>query len=172
MGNANSGNTSKYKKVYSKKRLDEYLALCEDKEVQKVVQENSGDGKKPGYRVYKNVLKVKLPTVEGYATFLGFARRTLFMWAKDEKDFAKALEKIKSAQKQKLVEGGLEGSYNATIAKLMLSGNHGIRESFDATTDGKPITNDFTDDQINKIGDRLAGRKTGVGNSPSEKKSN
>ena len=34
---------------------------------------------------------------------------------------------------------GLSGDYNSTIAKLILSTNHGMREGTDITSDNKPI---------------------------------
>lgn len=177
MGNVNSGNTSKYKKVYSRKRLTEYLATCKDTYEEILVSESrkSKKAKKTdaeAYQTYKKILKVKLPSVEGYAEFLGKTPRTLQNWAKIEKEFDAALDKIKAVQKQVLIECGLANTYNPTIAKLLLSSNHGMKERVDATSDDKPIATHFTDEQITKIGERLAGGKAGDDNPPSTKESN
>lgn len=102
-------------------KIDEYLKMRQDEELsfQKV--------------------KVKLPTIEGFADYINVERKTLYNWEKDHPGFAKALEKIRQEQLQRLIDRGLEGSYNPTIAKLILSANHGMRERTDITTDDKPL---------------------------------
>ncbi len=155
---AKAGRKSKYKRIYEKKRVDEYLLTCEDKEVKKIIQEN----KEKKYAMYKSVLKITLPSVEGYAAFIGFSKKTLYNWGKLYPEFAKTLERIMSIQKQKLIENGLQGTYNAVITRLLLSSNHGMKEKSDVTTDDKPInTTSFTDEQINRIADRIARRESG-----------
>jgi len=162
------GHNAKYKNKHSRECLREYLAQCEDEVLQEVVQENV----EKGYTMYKTTLKVKLPTVEGYARFLGFNRDTLFAWASVIPEFRIALDEIASRQKQVLIENGLQGSYNATIAKLILSNNHGMREKTDVTTDDLPIGSNFTDEQINRIADRVARRQIGDAGTPITEKSN
>jgi len=51
----------------------------------------------------------------------------------------KGIEKIMNEQLTRLIDRGLEGTYSSTIAKLMLSSNHGMREKSDVTTDDNPI---------------------------------
>lgn len=69
-----------------------------------------------------------VPTIEGLAIYLGVVKRTLYYWAEKNKDFLHTLDAIKQMQKDLLINKGLSGDFNATIAKLMLS-NHGIQET-------------------------------------------
>lgn len=73
-------------------------------------------------------LKVKLPTIEGFAAFVGVNKTTLYEWSKVHPEFSNALDKIKTEQQKRLVNSGLSGDYNSTIAKLVLSANHGMSE--------------------------------------------
>lgn len=117
--------------TYSEEMLDkanEYLLSCEDTEIER---EN---GQRTEYR-----LNVKLPTVEGMAVYLGVSRDTLYEWASKHKEFSDTLDALKSEQADKLINQGLAGNYNSTIAKLMLSSNHGMRESSDVTSGGQSI---------------------------------
>ena len=152
---------SKYRKIYSTKRLEDYLKECKDKYEKAVVQENL----EKGYRMYKSRLRVKIPSYEGYAKFLGVHKDTLINWAKTNEEFSRALSTILEIQKQTLIERGLEGTYNPTLAKFLLSANHGLRESTDVTSDGQPIGS-FNDDQINRIAERIAKRSAGNGDTP------
>ena len=83
---------------------------------------------------------VRLPTISGFASEIGFPEKTLYAWANNEPEFRKALDKIKEEQKKRLLNKGLSGDYNSTIAKLILSANHGMREGKDITTDGEKIS--------------------------------
>ncbi len=89
-------------------------------------------------------LKVKLPTIERLSLFLeeklkadntinenSICIDTIETYAKDEEnkpEFFGALKWLKSEQKKRLLESGLSGDYNSTIAKLILSANHGMNE--------------------------------------------
>jgi hypothetical protein len=115
---------------------------------------------------YERLIKVKLPTIEGLAIYLGVARKTLYSWEKEYPIFAAALDRVRAEQLQRLIDSGLSGDYNPVIAKLMLSHNHGMREKSDITSDDKPL-NTFSDDQIDRIADRIASRKGSNGDTPS-----
>lgn len=82
-----------------------------------------------------------LPTVEGLALKLNIHRDTLYDWAKDNEEFSDILAKLKSKQADKLIQNSLAGRYNATIAKMILSGKHGYIEqsATDLTTNGKDL---------------------------------
>jgi len=97
-----------------------------------------------------------LPTKEGFALSIGVHDDTLDNWAnqkypedyEDEKlkgklvhpKFFGALRKILLIQKIQLMNDGIYNKdVNATIVKLMLQNNHGMREKTDQTTDGKAI---------------------------------
>ena len=82
-----------------------------------------------------------LPTIEGFAIWLKVHRDTLYQWAKLYKDFSDTLKEIEMLQKQQLIDDGIYGGkeVNATIVKLLLQNNHGMREKQDVTTDGKQL---------------------------------
>lgn len=130
-----TGRPTEYKEEYIVK-AQEYLSLCQDEEKQVVKQSSEK------YEMYDNKLKVKLPTIEGFARFIGVNKTSLYEWEKKHPDFSNALDDIRQEQQQRLINSGLSGEYNPTIAKLILSSNHGMREKSetDITTLGKPIT--------------------------------
>jgi hypothetical protein len=51
------------------------------------------------------------------------------------------LKKIKDIQRERLLYNGLSGDYNSTIAKLVLSANHGMSEKseVDHTSKGESL---------------------------------
>ncbi len=114
---------------YSKEMLtkaQEYVASCVDKVVMekgKVVD-----------------IKVDFPTSEGLARHLDVARKTLYNWADKHVEFLHILEAVNSEQVKRLINRGLSGHYNPTIAKLVLA-KHGYKESseVDVTSGGKRI---------------------------------
>jgi hypothetical protein len=117
--------------TYSEEMLEkakEYLASCEDVEIER------GQGQRTEY-----TLNVKLPTVQGLAVYLKVSRDTIYEWASKHPEFSDTIEQINAEQADKLINQGLAGNYNPTIAKLMLSSNHGMREKSDVTTDGKEM---------------------------------
>lgn len=110
----NPGPPSEYKEEYATTKLQEYLEQSKDTYIK-----GPAFGKK---------LKVRLPTIESYSLFLNVDESTMYKWAKENKDFDKALSEIKKIQKKRLMNMGLSGDYNPTIAKLILSANHGLSE--------------------------------------------
>jgi len=104
------------------------------KEVDKYLKENID--------LYENdKLKVNLPTTEGFSTFIGVTRSTLYEWEKEHEIFSDSLDKIVLEQKKRLLNSGLSGAYNSTIAKLVLSSNHGLSDKTetDVTSKGQQI---------------------------------
>lgn len=135
---------SEFKKEYIKK-ADLYLKKCQDEEVQVVRQSNSAKG----YEMYDTKIKVKLPTIEGFAVFIGVSKQAMYRWEEEHDEFRNALNKIRQEQQERLINSGLSGDYNSTIAKLILSSNHGMRERTDHTTDDKEFSiNQFTNEQL------------------------
>lgn len=111
----------KYKPEYIQS-VDEYLALCVDEELEyhKTRGEKSDS--------FERRIKVKLPTKEGFAAFIGRTSHTVDAWEDKYPDFGKAVAKIKTTQREKLLENGLSGEYNPLITKLLLSAVHGLSE--------------------------------------------
>lgn len=115
------GRPTKYLKKYVDEAYD-YLARCED--IENEFHKTRGIKSDS----YERIITVQLPTIEGFALYLNTSVKTLYNWADDHPDFLQALEDIKTKQKERLMEKGLSGEYNSTIAKLILSSNHGMRE--------------------------------------------
>jgi len=82
------------------------------------------------------------PQVAGLAVFLGISRDTIYEWIQDDtkKEFSYIVAQICAMQEKVLVNGGIMGEFNATIAKLMLA-KHGYSEKqeVDHTTKGDKI---------------------------------
>lgn len=74
----------------------------------------------------------KVPSIAGLAQVIDTDRETIHRWAKDEtkKEFSNIINKLLSYQELALVDNGLDGTYNPTVTKLMLS-KHGYTDSQD-----------------------------------------
>ena len=90
---------------------------------------------KQGKDIYSSKIKVNLPTVEGFAAFIDVNKTTLYEWEKIHPEFSNALESIRAEQHKRLIDNGLSGDYNPTIAKLILSSNHGMAEKTENKTE-------------------------------------
>jgi hypothetical protein len=110
-------------------KTKEYLALCEDKEV------NQGSEESPRYK-----LKVKIPTIEGLAVHLEINKDTIYEWCEVHPEFSDVIDTLRAKQADRLLNNGLSGDYNPTIAKVLLT-KHGYREGIDTdhTTKGEKI---------------------------------
>jgi DNA-binding transcriptional regulator YiaG len=117
------GRPPEYKEEYNQ-RVDDYLKERQDEDKRTIKQENE----EKGYKMFDIGLKVKLPTIEGFARYIGVNKTTLYEWEKKNSVFSNSLEKIRVEQKERLLNMGLSGDYNPTIAKLILSSNHGMAE--------------------------------------------
>lgn len=124
------GRPTKYQEYFINK-VDEYLASCVDwyKEVLKTRQMIDDDGKIKEVITNESVKKVSLPTIEWFAMYLNVNKTSLYEWSKEYPLFSNALDKITSEQKKRVLENWLSGDYNPTIAKLILSHNHGMKET-------------------------------------------
>lgn len=82
----------------------------------------------------------KLPTIEAMALTIGINRDTVQEWEKTDSEFSVIVKRLRDMQADKLLQKGLDGSYNPTIAKLILS-KHGYVEQSkqDLTTNGKDL---------------------------------
>lgn len=82
-----------------------------------------------------------LPKIQSFAIWLDVNKDTLYEWAKIYPEFSDALEKILTKQAEQLIDDGIYGGkdVNATIVKLLLQNNHGMKEKFDQTTNDKDL---------------------------------
>lgn len=82
-----------------------------------------------------------MPKVESFANHLGVTKKTLYNWAEIHPEFLHSLEKIMSLQAERLIDDGIYGGkeVNATIVKLLLQNNHGMRERTDITSDDEKL---------------------------------
>lgn len=80
-----------------------------------------------------------LPTIEGLAVFLRISRDTIHRWRNeaDKKDFSDIVEELLSTQALLLLNRGLNNTYNASTAKLMLTKHDYVekRENENKNTD-------------------------------------
>ncbi|WP_392558746.1 terminase small subunit [Orbus mooreae] len=65
-----------------------------------------------------------IPSVSGLSLYIGCSRSSLYNYANESEEFNDLLETVKAIQENELINKGLSGEFNATIAKLMLA-NHG-----------------------------------------------
>lgn len=149
-----------------------YLDLCTDKTVvEEVYQEGihteDGDAEETdeeeetGNRRYKRKpitrFEVKrylnLPNIGGLAVHLKVRRSTLYEWEREHEDFSDIMEHLRAIQENRLINGGLSGSYNPTISKVILT-KHGYREGIDQTTNDKDLPN-VNSDKIQKKADAI-----------------
>lgn len=121
------GRPTEYKEEFIE-RVDKYLEENQDSYNEFVKQKNE----EKGYEIFDRGLTVKLPTIEGFALFIGVNKTTLYEWEKKNIDFSNALEKIRTEQQERLINSGLSKEYNPTIAKLILSSNHNMVEKTQA----------------------------------------
>ena len=80
------------------------------------------------------------PSIAELSFELDIARKTIYEWIGQEnkKQFSDIVEKILTLQEIRLSENGLQGKYNSSITKLMLT-KHGYTDKQDVTSDGKAI---------------------------------
>lgn len=94
-------------------------------------------------------LKYKLPSIEDLALFLEVNRDTLYEWEKEHEEFSDILGKVRAKQATELINGGVNGNLNPTIAKVLLT-KHGYREGLEQSgVDGQPLVISF-DSTFNK----------------------
>jgi DNA-packaging protein gp3 len=104
----------------------EYLSSCVDDGV----WEEYVDGANGGKLLRRHVGEVKFPNAGGMSIALRVDRHTLYDWSKKHPEFKEVMRLMNSIQQDRLMNAGLSGRYNATIASLIL-GRHGYRKKID-----------------------------------------
>lgn len=151
-----TGRPTKYDDTIIEKTI-EYIDSCEDEEFDWTKSESSGETSRS--ESWEHRTKVNLPTMEGLAIKLKVTRDTLYEWKEVYPDFSYTLELLLQKQKHMLFTKGLSGDYNATIAKLGLSANHGMKEKTEtelSNPDGNLktiIINKYVSDKSNSLQD-------------------
>lgn len=123
-------------------KTEEYLSQCVDE----VENYHKTRGKRSDS--YERIVNVRLPTIEGLAVHLGISRDTVYDWEKNYEGFSDILAILRATQADALINNGLSGNYNPTIAKVLLT-KHGYREGIDQTTNDKDIPTPIMD--VNKL---------------------
>lgn len=136
-----SGRPTRYKPEYCD-LIDVYLKENQDERRTVTKYETN---KSTGF---EEKLLVKLPTIGGYLLLLNqyikdnleegeeykpIWESTIYDWKKQHPIFSESLGKIVKEQEKRLLNMGLSGEYNSTIAKLILSSNHGYAEKTEST---------------------------------------
>jgi len=131
-------------------KAKEYINSCVDEEDE--YHKTRGD-KSDGY---ERLIKVKLPTIEGLAVYLGIARHTVYDWQEKYPDFLRIIDELQAIQADRLINNGMSGDYNPTIAKVLLT-KHGYREGQEISgPNGKDLipdkqSKDKTDKALNEF---------------------
>lgn len=104
-----------------------YLDSCED------IESEDGTGKAR--------LNVNIPSIEGLAYKIKINKDTIYEWCKLHPKFSDVIDELRAKQANALINKGLSGQYNSTIAKVLLT-KHGYRDAIDTdhTSKGESIT--------------------------------
>lgn len=79
-----------------------------------------------------------VPSVAGLACYLGISRRAIYEYKDQSEEFMHILEGIGAAQEKMLINKGLEGVFNSTITKLMMT-KHGYSDKQDLNVQTNPL---------------------------------
>lgn len=123
------GRPTDYKGLDTLLKANKYIDSCKDEEYQRV----KSDGDKS--TTYDNLVKVKIPTIEGLAAHLEVSRSTVYEWKAKYAEFSDIIERLQQLQAERLINNGLSGTYNPTIAKVLLT-KHGYIERQAVGLDG------------------------------------
>lgn len=114
----------KYQDKFATTMFMEYLKQCERSHL-------------PLYAKVEDTLvpvrRTEIPSIAGFATYLGFAKITLKSWANSHPEFRKAMLLLKQVQEYYLTNYGGTGMYNSNVVKLMLMNNHGMKDRSERT---------------------------------------
>ena len=94
---------------------------------------------------YETIYGHGIPSHLGLCEVLNIGKTTLYRWAEDEaKEIRAILDTCSAKQHNVLIAKGLNGTFNASLAKLVL-GKHGYHDRVESTgADGGPIKTDTT----------------------------
>lgn len=137
---SNAGRPTKYTPEMVDK-VKEYLAMTKD-EIKDIVKSENAQ---TGFVSYEERLVVSLPTIDDLAVYLGVNRDTIYEWVKIHKEFSDSVDLVVAEQKRRLLNNGLGNIYNASMAKFVLSANHGMSEKTTQTNINVEVDDDDVD---------------------------
>lgn len=93
-----------------------------------------------------------IPSRAGLCCYLGIAKSTSYEWEKEHPRFSDALRAVEVMQEHMTLNGSLANQLNSTIAKLVLSNNHGYTEksAVDNTSSDGSMSPGATQDEVLK----------------------
>jgi hypothetical protein len=125
------GRPIEYSEEIGRKSI-KYLEMCNDQHTE--FHRTRSDGSNS----FERIVNVKIPTIEGLALSIDISRDTVYDWKSKYPEFSYIIDKLMAIQADRLLNNGLSGTYNPTIAKVLLT-KHGYREGVDNTTNGKDL---------------------------------
>ena len=83
----------------------------------------------------------KIPSVAGLSQLIDVSRERIAIWGQDKNktEFSRILKKLQAIQESKLLDNGLDGTFNSAITKLCLS-KHGYHDNPQANQGNSGIT--------------------------------
>lgn len=99
--------------------------------------------------------KHPIPSAEGLAKVLNVAESSIYKWAEENREgFSEVLGECRTSQRLALLNGGLDGTLNSAITKLVL-GKHGYHDRLETKQEHTHKNlDDMDEDQLQR---RLSG---------------
>ncbi|MGH8578881.1 MAG: terminase small subunit [Gammaproteobacteria bacterium] len=124
------GRPTKYQGEKTLKKVQSYIDSCE----------NEFEDGKNGVRL----VRCKIPTIEALSLYLGVGVSAIRDWRAQHNEFSILIGVLLAKQACALIDNGLAGYYNPTIAKVLLA-KHGYREGIEHMgEDGGPMRMDIS----------------------------
>lgn len=126
------GRSSKYKAAFCGE-VENYLGWCDENPIilgktKDVTGENAST-------MTETQTSPRIPSISGFAVWLGVLKKNLLDWAEAHEEFRSALEVIEQVQETMLAELGRAGEGNPRFAQFLLSAKHGYKENVKAELD-------------------------------------
>lgn len=115
---------STYDPIYATETIWEYLRHCEASHTTRFMK--IGDTMVP-------IKNVDVPSIAGFAIFIGVPKSTLNDWSHAHNEFREALIMLKQTQEAFLLNKGLNKLYDPQMSKFILMNNHGMKEKAEKT---------------------------------------
>lgn len=112
------GRPTKYKPAFCEEILDFF-----NRTPVKIEYIKTADGKKECRETV-----CELPTLAGFAAYIGVCRDTLHEWSKQHAEFSDAIKRAQAHQEHILIQNGLTGRYHPAVAIFALKNLAGWRD--------------------------------------------